>query len=426
MTTAGALAPAPRRTLDTAWLLRATAISALILLRVVALVVVLDSTDGYKKTSAFAFDTARYHEIAEQPGVPYVDFEVEYPPGSLALLEVVHGPTREDTMREVGIAMLVLDFVTAAGVAYGWGRRAAVAYLALGLPLMFPPFIYFRVDLLSVALAVWGFALVKRRGQLAGGALLGVAVLAKFWPLALFPALLVRRQWRAATTMVATLAAGGLAWLAWTGTDGPRQVLTFRGAEGWNVESLVGGFYRIIDGGIIFKETGAIRTGEVPGWASPLLGLVLVATIAALWWRASRVRMPADGIVEGVVPVAAICAFLVCSPVLSPQYVVWLLPFGAICWVRSQRPMAWLVAAIVVLTMVLTKTYAGFVDAETGTYAVLTARNLLLVATTVVGFVTIEAQSTGGSADPATMETDLGRSPRGAINRPWSDPRVHP
>jgi hypothetical protein len=214
----------------------------------------------------------------------------------------------------------------------------------------------------------------------------------------------VRRQWRAATATLATLAAGGLAWLAWAGTDGPTQVLTFRGAQGWNVESLVGGFYRIVDGGIIFKETGAIRTGHVPGWASPLLGLVLVATIAALWWRVAKLREAGDGIIEGVAPVTAICAFLVCSPVLSPQYVVWLLPFGAICWVLRQRTTAWLVAAVVVLTMVLTKTYAGFIDATVPTYAALTVRNLVLVATIVAGFVTIERSRRIGQSTFAGSE----------------------
>ncbi len=69
-------------------------------------------------------------------------------------------------MQLTGVVMLLLDFVAAAGVAYGWGRRAAIAYLALGLPLMFPPFIYFRVDLLSVAARDLG---VRTREATAGG-----------------------------------------------------------------------------------------------------------------------------------------------------------------------------------------------------------------------------------------------------------------
>jgi hypothetical protein len=404
VTAPGALAPG--RTFDATWLLRASAIAALVLLRVVALAVVLDSGEAYERTSAFGYDTGRYHVIAEKPGVPYRDFEVEYPPGSLALIEVVHGPTKADTMQLTGVVMLLLDFVAAAGVAYGWGRRAAITYLALGLPMMFPPFIYFRVDLLSVALAIWGFALVKRRREVVGGALMGVAVLAKFWPLALLPVLLVRRQWRATTTMLSTLAMAGLAWVAWVGVDGPRQVVTFRGATGWNTESLIGGFYRIVDGGAIFTQMGAVRTGHVPGWASPLLGLVLVAGLGALWWRLSRGKPSDDGIVEGVAPVAAICLFLVCSPVLSPQYLVWLLPFGAICWVRGQRTTAWLVAASVVLTMLLTKTYSGFPGIDLGTYSLLTARNVVLVATIVVGFVTIERAARRDSSQSTFVGSD--------------------
>jgi hypothetical protein len=235
---------------------------------------------------------------------------------------------------------------------------------------------------------------------------MGVAVLAKFWPLALLPVLLVRRQWRATTTMLSTLAMAGLAWVAWVGVDGPRQVVTFRGATGWNTESLIGGFYRIVDGGAIFTQMGAVRTGHVPGWASPLLGLVLVAGLGALWWRLSRGKPSDDGIVEGVAPVAAICLFLVCSPVLSPQYLVWLLPFGAICWVRGQRTTAWLVAASVVLTMLLTKTYSGFPGIDLGTYSLLTARNVVLVATIVVGFVTIQRAARRDSSQSTFVGSD--------------------
>ena len=411
MTAPGALAPG--RTLDTTWLLRASAIAALVLLRVVGLAVVLDSGDAYKRTSAFGYDTGRYHVIAEKPGTPYRDFEVEYPPGSLALVEVVHGPTKADTMQLTGVVMLLLDFVAAAGVAYGWGRRAAIAYLALGLPLMFPPFIYFRVDLLSVALAIWGFALVKRRREVVGGALMGVAVLAEVLAARAAPGA-ARAPAVARDDDDARDVGGGGARVGRVGrhrrpATGPhvprRDRLEHRELRRW----LLPDRRRWRD----LQAVGAVRTGHVPGWASPLLGLVLVAGLGALWWRLSRCKPTDDGIIEGVAPVAAICLFLVCSPVLSPQYLVWLLPFGAICWVRGQRTTAWLVAASVVLTMLLTKTYAGFVGMDLGTYSLLTARNLVLVATIVVGL-------RHDRAPPATLAIGRGLAVR--RRRATSDP----
>jgi hypothetical protein len=385
------------------WLI---AIVGLIVLRVVAVAIVLDTPDAYKRNTAFGFDTARYHHIAEADGRPYRDFKVEFPPATLAYIEAVNGSTIDRTMHKLAVANLLLDIVAACGVAYGWGRRAATTYLVLGVPFLILPFIYFRIDLLSVALAIWGMALVKHRHEPAGGLTLVAAVLAKFWPLALIPALLVWRRWRALLVFAVVGLTSAAAWVAWSGTAGVKQVLTFRGAHGWNVESVVGGFVRIVAGGEIYRDVGAIRTGTIPSWASPLLGLALVSVVACIWWQVSRARRPADVFVSGVAPVTAVCAFLVFSPVLSPQYLVWLLPFGAVCWVGGQRRLGALVGVAVLVTMVLTKTYSGFYDAEVGTYVVLTARNLLLLAIIVEGFRAVAADRRQPAASAEAADPD--------------------
>jgi len=408
VTATGALAPARRA--DTTSAIRITAFAALILLRIVAVVVVLDTPGSYEKGTAFRFDSQRYHHIAEQPGDPYRDFSVEYPPGTLAFIEVVNGPTVDSTIQNLAVASLALDLIAACGVAYGWGRRGAAAYLVLGLPFLLLPFIYFRVDLLSVALAIWGLALVKRRSEAAGGVILAVAVFAKLWPIALIPMFVVQRKWRALSAFAVAGLVGGGAWLAWSGTAGPEQVLTFRGASGWNVESVAGGIVRIVSGGTIFREAGAIRTGQVPSWGSPVLGLALVAIVACIWWQVNCNRSRDEGLTFGVAPVVAICAFLVCSPVLSPQYVVWLLPFGAVCWVTGQRRMAQLIGCVVVVTMLLTRTYPGWRDAEVLTYAVLTMRNVLLIVIMGYGFALARrprAQSTFSGADGAPLMSSM-------------------
>ena len=124
---------------------------------------------------------------------------------------------------------------------WGWGKRSAVAYLIIGAPFLFYPFLYLRLDLLSVLLAVGGVALVRRRRPALGGAALALACFAKVWPVLLVPALLIRRSWRArspAFCAVGTARPGRLGRLG--RHHGVNQVLSMRHSTGWEVESTVG------------------------------------------------------------------------------------------------------------------------------------------------------------------------------------------
>ena len=329
-------------------------------------------------------DAARYHAIAEHDGRAYRDYAVEFPPVSLAFIEVINGSTVTDTSQRLAWASLALELATAAALAFGWGRRAAVAYLVLGTLFVALPFVYLRLDLLSVALAMWGMALVRRRRQVLGGGLLALAVFAKFWPLALLPWLIVRREWRALRAAVVTGAVAAAAWIAWSGTAGIEQVVTFRHARGWQVESLVGGLVGF-DGAGTRQESGAIRVGDAPMWATLILGIVMVGVVALVWWGASRAK--GMSLEDGVAPLTAVAAFLVCSPVLSPQYLLWLLPFAAIAWVQGHRAIALLTGVSAALTMMLVSQYTGNDDVAR---VLVVARNAVLVALVVTGVALIE------------------------------------
>ena len=188
-------------------------------------------------------------------------------------------------------SQLVVDLAIAAVVAWAWGRRAGhrLPRARPSLSLVYP-FIYLRLDLLSVFLAVLGIALVRRRHHYAGGATLAVACFAKVWPVVLVPVLIVRRAWRALAAFVAVGVAGTAAWIAWGGIDGPVQVLTFRGAKGWEFESTVGALVRSVSGVTPHIERGAWRVGEVTSLVSGLLVLALLAGLAAAWVLASRAK----------------------------------------------------------------------------------------------------------------------------------------
>ena len=193
-------------------------------------------------------DARRYYTIASQDGRPYRDFGVEYPPVMVAAIDVIDGGSVRSTTVRLMWSQLVIDLAIAAVVAWSWGRRAGIAYLVIGLPFLVYPFIYLRLDLLSVLLAVLGIALVRRRHQYGGGAVLAIACFAKLWPLVLVPVLIVRRAWRALAAFVGVGVAGTAAWVAWGGIDGPKEVLTFRGAKGWEFESTVGALVRSVGG----------------------------------------------------------------------------------------------------------------------------------------------------------------------------------
>jgi hypothetical protein len=373
----------------------AVAIGVLIALRIVVVAIAVVSPKDAGPPDAFLADAGRYREIAEHAGRPYQAFDVEFPPVTLAFIEAVNGPTRSDTARNVAIASVLLDVAVAGALAWGWGRRIAVVYLVIGLPFLLLPFVYFRVDLLSVAMAVWGLALARRSRLVAGGALFALAVFAKLWPLALLPWFVVHRKWRALATTVATGAIGATAWFAWSGTDGVAQVVTFRHARGWQVESLLGGFAHLVTDAPTRIESGAVRVGSSPGWASAVLGVVLVALVSGIWVRSVHARDRSVQLADGVVPLTAICVVLLCSPLLSPQYLMWLMPFAAIAWTPGRPMPTILVVVATMLTMWLATGYVDLTNGRVGAELLLVARNLTLVAIVVLGFAATKA---GGAA----------------------------
>ena len=253
-------------------------------------------------------DLGRFHQIATSEGRPYRDFEVEYAPAETIAIEALAGGGLVSTAVRLAALALTCDLLAFAGLWYGWGRRPAALYLLIGLPLV--PFIYSRLDPLVVTLAIWGLALARRGRERSGGATLALAGLTKLWPLVVAPALLIERRTRAARWFACLFAAGVAAWIAYGGVDAIRQVVSFRGATGWEIESTVGSIVWLLTGGPVRLEGGAPRVGEIPGWSRALLLLALVAVLAAIWARARERRVDA----AGAPSLAALAALLALSP----------------------------------------------------------------------------------------------------------------
>ncbi|HEX9694287.1 MAG TPA: glycosyltransferase family 87 protein [Actinomycetota bacterium] len=360
--------------------------------------------EGPNAYNRVSYDAARYHRIAGTPGRPYRDFPVEVPPVELGAIEVLDGATPKATAVRLGWAMLAMDLLIAAALWTAWGRRAGLAYLALGTPLVF--LVYFRLDLISVALATVAASLAHRNKDRSAGLALAVSVLAKVWPAVLLPLWLVRRRWRAIAWSVAGLALGTAAWVWWSGWSGPFQVATFRHARGWHVQSVVGNVVDILSRARAVIEQGADRVGSAPPWAKGLLLAGLVICSSVIWIRASRRSEHATGLGS----LSAVAALLVFSPLLSEQYVFWLFPWAAIA--ASER--GWNVMLPTFLVSVATAAigllpglFPPGLEAMIGPALVL-VRNAFLVLVLVDGLRRLQRKDVGAEPEgPALGAPDL-------------------
>jgi hypothetical protein len=264
--------------------------------------------------------------IATSPATPYRNFPVATMPLETATDRTIGGDGASATVARIALLAFIADLATASALAWGWGRRPAIVYLLLGLPLL--SFIYLRFDLVSVALAAWAIAWTKHRGEALGGAALGLAVMAKLWPLALAPILLIRRAWRPAVAGFAVVVVVlGATWYLTGGPKGPFQVLTTAGVRGWHVQSTVGSVLWIAGRGIPVIEADALRVGFAAPWIKGLLFLGLLVCEVAIWRRAGTDRDPSGG-----AALAAVVALTVFSPQFSLQYAAWFLPWTALAF----------------------------------------------------------------------------------------------
>jgi hypothetical protein len=338
----------------------------------------------------------RFAEIAAAEGRAYRDFPVEYPPVSLGAIELVGGANANETGTHLVWFMVFCDLAIVAALTFGWGRRTAVYYLVLTVP--FLGFLYMTIDLLSAALAIGGVALVVRGRERSGGVAVAAAVLAKVWPFAVLPVMLVQRKHRALGWSVAALTLGGLAWIWWGGPSGPLQVATQRHTPGWEYESLVGSVLWVLGHGFVSINDSA-RLGTAPGWAKALLLGAAVIGIAAVWYRASR----RDRHELGLPAMAAVSILLLAAPLLSYPFLIWLAPWAAIAWAERTGYVRWLLASLMLVSGLLVVSYSSALadQALWSIKAILLLRNALLVAVPAV-YLLERGNATGKETHVAT------------------------
>ena len=322
------------------------------------------------------YDLDNYYNIGTRPGRPYVDFPVEFPLATVQTFRTL-GPMAGDRAR-FGVSLVILnvaaDLAIASGLWWGWGITAAACYALIVTPIV--DLFFLRTDLWSTALATIGVAAWRReRGTLAAiGLVAGGAF--KLWPLALLPLLVApARGSRRAAPLAAAIAAGlvvlgGWVWVA--GSAGLYQVLTFRGAQGWEIESTVGSVWMLFDTSSMRVESGAWRIGETIGPISVVL--FALGTSLSLWmvWRGARTRRLGAGWAGGL------SALLFMSALLSPQFAAWIAPAAGVAWVEGDTRIAALTTLVVFLTNLVWKSFNPLTRGDMGAIVMLLARNVLL------------------------------------------------
>jgi hypothetical protein len=338
---------------------------------------------------------------------PVADPMWQYPPGAALVFwlpgRLPGGYLTNFVLLAIGCDLAVTLMLCAR--ARRGGSWAGAWYWVCGVPLLGAVSVT-RFDVVPVALAVAALCLAGRPG--ARGVLIGAGTAVKVWPVMLLAGT-PPGQWRREAGAAAAVAAAVCAVFA-----GPAvSFLAHQAARGLEIESVAATplmIWRQAGGaGTIVYRFGAM---QLSGWPVPLaqdasLAGLVVAAAAVLGWRlliaSGRARWRPEFVADA--PLAATLLFLVASPVLSPQYLLWALGLAAACLATghtTQRPVAVAVLAAAGLTQLVFP--VGWVSLLSGSAlatGVLAARNVLLAVAVVLSGWRIAAASSPVTADSA-------------------------
>jgi hypothetical protein len=263
--------------------------------------------------------------------LPYRDFAVEYPPGSLPVFVL---PSLVGGEYATSFAWLMaVCGVCLVGVVARVSPRAAF-YVALA-PLLAGSLILSRFDLWPALLATAALAALLEDRHRLGWALLGAAVAAKLWPAVLVPPALVwsvrRGRPRAPIVGAAVLAVVVLPF-AVLAPHGVWASVSGQASRPLQIESLGAAVLATVGHPHIVDSHGSQNIAGYGGVAA-FFGAAQVAALVALW--VAFARGPATAARLTRYSAACVCAFVAFGKVLSPQYLLWLIPLVPL--VRGRR-----------------------------------------------------------------------------------------
>ena len=321
----------------------------------------------------------RYGDAIAHGQVPYRDFGVEYPPAALpvfVLPALGHAEERdfgqyrqvfEALMWGCGAAAIALMGLILHRLGAGGGRLAAALIFTALAPLALGTVILSRFDLWPAALTAGALAaLVSGRLRLGHG-LLALAVAAKVYPAVLVPLALVHvwreRGRREAGVCLGVLAAVlALCFLPFVALapGGVWDSVVRQTTRPLQIESLASGIllalHHVFGVHVAWRSSHGSQNlvGTGPDVLGALQSALQILALLGVWALFARGRGDRDELLRA--SAAVVCAFIALSKVLSPQYLIWLLPLVPL--VRGRRGLA--ASGLLGTALVLTQLWFPF------------------------------------------------------------------
>ena len=332
-------------------------------------------------------------------GLPYRDFAFEYPPLAAPLIGLpgLLGSGEESfrwafaVWALVGAAAVVLLCGALARATGGDPRRAMFA--AALMPLLCGALVRTHFDVFPVAILLAGLLLLCRDRPRAGLAVLGLGAMTKLFPLVAVPVAIAwlvargqrRQAWQGALACAATIAVVAMTAVALS-PDGAVDAVRYHLDRPVQIEStpamVVLGLDAVGAGDAVsvssHRSDGLDHNAA--GAVSALFAGVLVGLVALLATRVGR--RPRDLVLASL---AATIAFALFGKVLSPQFVIWALPLGALAFAWGRHALAVAIAVAAVLTQIeFPAHYFDVVDREPLALALVALRNATLLTALVL------------------------------------------
>lgn len=288
--------------------------------------------------------------------LPYRDFPVEYPPGALPVFVApvyLFGYAGYDQVFGWLMAAFGVACVFVAALAGASAR--ALACMAVS-PLLIGSMALSRYDFWPTLFVVCALAALLHDHHPLGWLALGAAVVAKGFALAFVPVALVwtlrRRGLREGVVSVALATAVVVAVVlpfAILAPHGLWHSVSGQFSRPLQVESLAAAVLTTFSHPHVIATHGSLNLGG-QGAVAAATSVVELVVLAALW--VAFARGPATGERFVRYTAACLCAFVALGKVLSPQFMIWLVPVVPL--VRGVRGIAGtiLLAAALAVTQV--------------------------------------------------------------------------
>jgi hypothetical protein len=312
-----------------------------------------------------------YAHLMRGGAFPYRDFAFEYPPAALPIMLVPSYmswsyPTSFAVLMGVcGAGCIALVASALREVEASTARTWAALLLIGASPLILGSLFDSRYDLWPTLLAVGALAALVRERPFVTGALLALGFAAKLWPGALLPialAYLWRRRGSdsalAAGATFVIVAAACFVPFGVVAPNGLHTMFTDQFGRPLQVESLGAAVLMAAQhlgmqaAVTINSHGGQALSGRGAGLAANVSSALEIVAVVAIWIWFARLRRPgAEEVLIGAA--ATVCALVAFDKVLSPQYLIWLVPFVAL--VRGGIGLT--VGALVIVALALTQTW---------------------------------------------------------------------